>query len=289
MKKYLLFLSILLASISGKAQSYHHFLDNTDWYEKSSPMAGTPRYYWYHTSGDTIIGGKDYKIITQIATGYYGDNTFYLREDTVAEKVYNSTTDTESLLYDLSLSIGESYNVNSLLGSNLYVLSSIDTVATLAGPRRRYYYTSGVEGIYVVEGIGSITDPMLFFDKSILDGPGQQLVCAYQYGVYVFQGYVVPTCTGDTTTPITAVASLSQNEPHKINIYPNPVNDVLTIKTDGGVFSSFKISNTLGATILQNEINNSITNVSVTTLPPGLYYVTLKGESGVVVKKFVKE
>jgi len=75
-----------------------------------------------------------------------------------------------------------------------------------------------------------------------------------------------------------------------VEIYPNPVSDVLTIKTDANTsFSSFTISNSIGEVLLGQQITATQMEVNVKSLAAGVYYVTLKGESGVTVKKFVKE
>ena len=44
----------------------------------------------------------------------------------------------------------------------------------------------------------------------------------------------------------------------------------------------------MGQVMIQREINNTQTNVNVNALPPGLYYITLKGGSGNRVEKFAK-
>jgi len=78
-------------------------------------------------------------------------------------------------------------------------------------------------------------------------------------------------------------------------IYPNPVTDVLTIKTDSDNYSnkiishsSFTISNSIGEIMLEQQIITTQTDVNVKFLPSGIYYITLKGDSGVIVRKLVK-
>ncbi len=71
-----------------------------------------------------------------------------------------------------------------------------------------------------------------------------------------------------------------------LEVWPNPVNDELTIKASN--CASFNISNTIGQVLLQQRLDNTDTKVNVKILPAGLYYLTLKGKSGNMVKKFVK-
>jgi hypothetical protein len=74
-----------------------------------------------------------------------------------------------------------------------------------------------------------------------------------------------------------------------IHIFPNPTNDMLTLQMTTLDYQSITITNNIGQTLLQNEVKDKTTQVSVATLPPGLYYITLKGSNGNVVRKFVKQ
>ena len=74
----------------------------------------------------------------------------------------------------------------------------------------------------------------------------------------------------------------------KIDIYPNPTSETLTIKTAQDAYNTYTITNSMGQVLLQNELNSTVTNVNVKTLAPGLYCITLRGESGTIVQKFVK-
>jgi len=72
-------------------------------------------------------------------------------------------------------------------------------------------------------------------------------------------------------------------------LYPNPVSDILTIKSESGKFNSFIVTNTLGEVLIQQPLTNGQTGVNVKALPTGVYNITLKGDDAVTVKKFVKE
>lgn len=74
-----------------------------------------------------------------------------------------------------------------------------------------------------------------------------------------------------------------------IQIYPNPATDELTIKMDQNAYASFTITNSIGQEIMQQPLSAAQTQVNVSKLPAGVYYITFKGENGVEVRKFVKE
>jgi len=84
----------------------------------------------------------------------------------------------------------------------------------------------------------------------------------------------------------TSTPAISNNA--EIEIYPNPANDILTIKMDNASFNSFIIINSIGERILQQKINGTQTNLNVNMFPVGVYYIFLKSDSGMEVKKFIK-
>ena len=67
-------------------------------------------------------------------------------------------------------------------------------------------------------------------------------------------------------------------------MYPNPVNDVLTI--NGGI-GQIKITNTFGQVILE-ENHTSISKIDVSELSSGVYFVTLIDNFGVRTQQLIK-
>jgi len=107
-------------------------------------------------------------------------------------------------------------------------------------------------------------------------------------GVFFDYNPVVITNTVENIIGFPASASNVQPAAGNVYVYPNPANDVLTIKIDNASYNSFTISNTLGEVFVKRSPTASQMSVDVKSLPGGVYFITLKGESGVVVKKFVK-
>ncbi|MDR0969140.1 MAG: T9SS type A sorting domain-containing protein [Lentimicrobiaceae bacterium] len=80
---------------------------------------------------------------------------------------------------------------------------------------------------------------------------------------------------------------ISEIENTNVEIYPNPVKDVLKIENNELQINKIEILNLLGKTIYQfdhpsNQINSS-------ALSQGIYFVKLETNKGIVIKKFVKE
>lgn len=71
-------------------------------------------------------------------------------------------------------------------------------------------------------------------------------------------------------------------------IYPNPASDELTIEAPQGRYTRLTITNIVGQQLLQQDIHKPEFDVDVRQLSPGMYFVTMQGEGGSSVKKFVK-
>jgi len=76
------------------------------------------------------------------------------------------------------------------------------------------------------------------------------------------------------------------------DIYPNPANEMLTIE-----FASFiKSNNTIisfysieGKLLKSQIVKDAKTEINISNFAKGMYFLQVEDESGVVVKKFVKE
>lgn len=72
----------------------------------------------------------------------------------------------------------------------------------------------------------------------------------------------------------------------EFELYPNPVNDYLTVKSNETTISSIKIYNTLGQVVLSMENKNTLMRtIDVSNLNTGMYYILLNGNTS---KKFIK-
>jgi uncharacterized protein YjdB len=107
--------------------------------------------------------------------------------------------------------------------------------------------------------------------------------------------YSLPTgCVATKMVTVTSLpcVTVGLNEPGmatgSVNIFPNPANDELTVKMDESAYSSFTITNNVGQVMMQQQVSNQQTTVNVRALPAGMYYITLRGDNGTAVHKFMK-
>lgn len=77
------------------------------------------------------------------------------------------------------------------------------------------------------------------------------------------------------------------NENNKISIYPNPVKNILNIKTQQELAVS--IYNILGKKVLSNTINSNTNTINVANLSKGVYLIKLKSPQGTITKKLIKQ
>lgn len=71
-------------------------------------------------------------------------------------------------------------------------------------------------------------------------------------------------------------------------IFPNPAKDFIELSNAyQQVIKSVRVLNATGALVLEADVKGS--NINVSDLTPGIYYLELHHEDGVITEKFVKE
>lgn len=118
------------------------------------------------------------------------------------------------------------------------------------------------------------------------------------YAVFLGNGYAdanPPTNSGTWSnisitfyglTETTASAESFDNL--KLNIYPNPANDVLNITSELATIQTVSIVDLNGRTVKQFEVNNTNSQINVSDLNAGVYMLNIQSEEGKTVKKFIK-
>lgn len=82
----------------------------------------------------------------------------------------------------------------------------------------------------------------------------------------------------------------------QLKIYPNPVNDKLTINLPENIINSnLRIINSLGKEVFTMDLNNTVFNenensleIEVSNLPAGLYFIQIQNPTKTVLSKFIK-
>jgi hypothetical protein len=230
-------------SISVFAQKIH-FTDTTNDWKIVFVFVGdpTPEYSFYEDFylKDTIINTKIYRDFSGIG---------FVREDTILKKVFiiDNTTDSENVLMDYNLVVGDTFRYNSFLSG----VAGIDSTLINGIWYKVWYFDPIGEGwqYQIVEGIGCVQSPIYITDprspESYID-------------VYCFSNKgITPTLSPqvaflDNITSCDYRTNLLtkeiKNNSALMHIFPNPANDELTIQNDMYP-CSVSIINIMGQTI----------------------------------------
>lgn len=142
-------------------------------------------------------------------------------------------------------------------------------------------------------GSSSVSGNQWYYNNSIITGATSQTYTPTASGNYYCIVTDVDGCFSDTSNVIyvviTGINNLFNNN-CSFEIYPNPANNTITIEctsiTEGQTISIYDIH---GQLLIQHPILQVKTNISITRLVKGMYYVKVKTEKEVEVKKFIKE
>jgi hypothetical protein len=75
-----------------------------------------------------------------------------------------------------------------------------------------------------------------------------------------------------------------------LEIFPNPAKVQVTVKLSSMVSGSYTLTNTLGQVLLSGKLNGSTNNISISSIPKGVYSIKLTNEKGqVYTGKILKE
>ena len=137
---------------------------------------------------------------------------------------------------------------------------------------------------------------MVIFTVNKNAGLPAGIIISNRAGIYFDYNDVVMTNSAENSKDCPPAGITVLNNTHKVEIYPNPTTDELTIKMDKDAYNSCVITNSIGQVLIQQQLNTPLTKVNVKMLPAGLYYITVKGQFGCahcdnlpVTRKFVKE
>lgn len=109
-------------------------------------------------------------------------------------------------------------------------------------------------------------------------------------GTYTYSVYAVDA-NGAMSAPISVIveiefAGVAENQNVKINVFPNPANDMVNINVNGSF--KYQLVNSLGQVVRNGEANNKAV-VNVNDLNQGIYFLTITAGNQVSVQKVVVE
>lgn len=103
-------------------------------------------------------------------------------------------------------------------------------------------------------------------------------------------GFDTNGCSKSASVTVTVNNCTSSNEltaESSFLIYPNPAQDEINIKTNGFIYESARIINSIGQIIKTIKLDNqTLTTIDLENLQNGFYFLEIKGDSGILTKRF---
>lgn len=268
-------------SQNGTAQNYKSIFDsipeNTTWdiilYGYCDAVCSDS----FDIIGDSIINAETYQELAGLG---------FLREDTVAGKtwMFDPNWNEEYLIMDLSLTVGDTFYLYDYW--NNPVVTTVDSVQLINGLKHIWLHQEGnICGFFYplefVEGSG----PNVGFNYQRWLPINSFMLCQHKNGVKTLGN----TLFFDAC--YVCVGGLKETNIERIQLFPSPANDVLNVLFAGELQqAALCVFDQFGR--IQLEIpnwNNQQQVVSISSLKPGIYFVSIKDKELESVKRFVKQ
>lgn len=75
---------------------------------------------------------------------------------------------------------------------------------------------------------------------------------------------------------------------HQLNVFPNPATDFISIGSESIKEGTFEITNLLGEKLISNSYAIA-QKIDISTLPKGIYFITIQNENSIASRKLVIE
>ena len=272
-------------------QTYYPLVDtNKVWNELIEWADGiTFTNYITKFTSDTVINSFHYKkvLITYDSAQINWTNNGYIREDSTKKVFLKEEPDSaDKLLYDFNIGLNDTVTlpyIPAYFGS--LKVEAIDSV-NIYGHERKRFHLSWVQDTMVVdiwvEGIGSMRGVLTTLNLGIPNSQDDVLLCFTENDTLKYINPVYNTCYYSGVGIHGYNTNLFATE-----IFPNPATSNITIEISQN--SAIEILNIEGQLIKAIAARDNKISIDVSALPCGVYFVKIKTEKGVAVKKFVKE
>lgn len=302
-----LHLGILLLFLTVSLFSQGYIDETSKWKEYHYEWGASPsvpdlhEYSVYIYSKDTLINNLEYQIIDREVTrveAFYSSlgldtvsleqyhQSMFIREDD--SKWYQLFPQGEELILDFNYEVGDTIHYDWFYSEH-YVISRIEEFEFADEVRKKFIVPLRYSHEFVVyEGIGSSRGFLLPFLDASFEG-SRRLEC---------HQYKDETIILDTRTDNCEIGILSNIEPRpdrlSINVYPNPLSDILNIQLDEveGKYA-FEIFDLNGKRILEGRSEDMsdkrIRQIDIRHLSEGAYILVVRTAEAIFRTKLIKQ
>ena len=234
---------------------------------------------------------------------YYHDGACYLREDTSMGRVYRyvQNDNSEILVCDMSLSVGDTFVVPDIYNENSYIKMSADSIVYDENYGKIIFFRifgSYSNSIYMPEEFTNLNTEYYQIPMAFIEGIGP----TYSFmGGNSLTGLTVLLCVSkdDTLTYIANellgcyqfLASVKDKDKVSLHVYPNPASQRVSVGVgDWGGGGTLRLVNAIGMVLQTKEITDNVMEFDISNYANGLYtilYTDDKNNRAAV--KFVKQ
>lgn len=277
MKKLYIFLFFAVALVGGAEGQQPFAPVGAKWHYTETSMASNDIYYtWFESVKDTIVINQACrKIIGRSGCAW---NTDYLFDRNDSVFFFNSNTQQFELLYNFAADVGDSWTIHHPIdwgGDNDSTTLTVDSTDNIVidGVVLKVLYTKTVNGghnnwwHFQGKHIQRIGAPYLFPVFGGCDPMPGSLRCYQDSEIFYKQ----------TEYECDYVSSVIAATDNIISIYPNPVEDILSILVSGDLTDvEVQLFSADGQLIFQRSVISKIETINLSSLSLGVYYVNVK-------------
>lgn len=250
--------------------------------QNTSEVVATPTYT------DLSPGPHTFTVSVSNPNGVVDENT--TNNNFVSSFAINGIYNTNNLIFDI---LTDDYA--SETGWELLDISSDVPFLVASGPTSEYLNNTTYQEVIALPTLDSCYQFILY------DAASDGICCGFGIGSYTLSdddGNIIKTggefgSTDATVFTASSTFSTTQNTLEgAITIFPNPVKDILTIKSDlnSGEDLNYVLYNILGQQIKSGKLSLEAQNqIDVSALNLGTFLIELTSESGRFIQKIIKE
>ncbi len=260
-----------------------------EWYYEILNADGSVTYQHLEYVADTTIGNERPKIIVRTNQIYDKDRHTEVTHEYIYEsngKVYwwNKTMEEFTTLYDYRAEVGDEWDIKVGNETITVHVDAVDESYVFDGVNYRVLHISDANDIFsgiLVCGVGHLTS---FFPERLMTQGKNYRVEGLR--CYWLNGFLTLKYGDEDCDAIYEQYHHNVDETDLadgIRIYPNPTSELLHVETSPGMSLplEYRITNIMGQTLL----TGTSPQIDVSTLPAGLYFITL----GTQTLKFTKQ
>jgi len=290
MKKIIVIILFSILTTMTFSQDYYPLIEeNRTWNVISviltGPYPGDTSFstLTYKFFGDTIIDSKAYLKLYRSSEENPLNWTLdcFMRENETKVWLKGISQEDEILMYDFSLEVGDS--ISDYTGTTYLIIDSIG-YQTIGQDERIKYYLSSIEmpdyyNETWIDGIGS-SKGICFSGTVLFVGGWTWFLCLSENGELTYMNPNYNSCYLTTET--------NEIQFPVIDIFPNPTKEILFIQNRNSLnIKSITISNINGLTI--KRFNTNTSELDISELSSGLYFLNISSDSGIITKKVIIE